>query len=389
MMPHLLAMLIEIITSVLTISGIAYYLVAMMAGRSFAQSGRGATQGAALSVSILKPLKGLDPAMMEGLRSHCQQTFAGRYEIIFGVGSQDDPATRAVEQLKAEFPDRKIELVICPERLGANGKVSALMQMLPTASHDILLVNDSDIRVTPRYLEDVTAEFARESSRKVGLVTALYRGRPHKTLPSHLESLGIATDFQAGVLVSRWMERGLHFGLGSTLAIRREALAAIGGFGSLVDHLADDYELGARVHAAGYGVALAAEVVETNVPAYGWGEFMNHQLRWARTVRDARPGGYIGLVATHGLAWGMLNVLASGGSGLSIWLFSLVFFLRLAMAMSIGVGVLKDHEVLPDLWLLPLRDLIHLGVWWGGFAGNSVVWRDERFTLHRGRLSQP
>jgi ceramide glucosyltransferase len=221
---------------------------------------------------------------------------------------------------------------------------------------------------------------------QVGLVTALYRGRAHGTLPSRLESLGIATDFQAGVLLSKMIEGGLHYGLGSTLAVSREALDKIGGLAPLVDHLADDYELGARVSRAGYRVILSAEVVETAIPAYHWRGFLDHQVRWARTVRDARPGGYFGLIFTHGLAWAVLNIMASGLSPLSLWLLGLSFFLRLALAMTVGAQVLADHQMLPNLWLLPLRDLIAMAVWAAGFAGNTIVWRGQRFELKEGRL---
>ncbi len=179
-------------------------------------------------------------------------------------------------------------------------------------------------------------------------MTALYRGKAHGTLPSRLEALGIATDFQAGVLLSKMIEGGLHYGLGSTLAVRREALEVAGGLLPLVDHLADDYELGARVARAGYRVELSAEVVETAVPAYGWRGFFDHQLRWLRTVRDARPWGYAGLIFTHGLGWALVNVLASGLSPVSLWLLGLSFFLRLAQAMTVGAEVLGDHEVLDE-----------------------------------------
>ena len=220
----------------------------------------------------------------------------------------------------------------------------------------------------------------------VGLVTALYRGRAHSTLASRLEALGIATDFIPGVLLSKLIEGGLHYGLGSTLAVRREALEKAGGLLGLVDQLADDYEMGARVANAGYRVALSAEVVETNVPAYGGRGFFDHQLRWLRTVRDARPAGYMGLIFTHGLVWALLNVLASGLSPVSLWLLGLSFFLRLAQAMTVGAAVLGDHEVLPNLWLLPLRDAVAMGLWVAGFAGDTIVWRGERFALRKGRL---
>ena len=218
------------------------------------------------------------------------------------------------------------------------------------------------------------------------MVTALYRGKAHGTLASRLESLGIATDFQAGVLLSKLIEGGLKYGLGSTLAVSREALDAAGGLLPLVDYLADDNELGVRVARAGYQVALTDEVVETAVPAYGWKAFADHQVRWARTVRDARPGGYAGLIFTHGLMWAALNLVASGVSPLSLWLLGMSFFLRLAVAMTVGAGVLSDHQVLPWLWLVPLRDAVAMGVWAAGFAGHEIVWRGERFELKDGRL---
>jgi ceramide glucosyltransferase len=220
----------------------------------------------------------------------------------------------------------------------------------------------------------------------VGLVTALYRGRAHGTLASRLEALGIATDFIPGVLLSKLLEGGMHYGLGSTLAVRREAIEKTGGLLGLVNQLADDYEMGARVARAGYRVALSPEVVETSVPAYGWRGFVDHQLRWLRTVRDARPAGYIGLIFTHGLAWALLNVLASGLSPVSLWLLGLSFFLRLAQAMTVGAAVLGDHEVLPNLWLLPIRDVVAMGLWVAGFAGDTIVWRGERFALKNGKL---
>jgi ceramide glucosyltransferase len=291
---------------------------------------------------------------------------------------------------------------VCPSRLGSNGKVSTLAQLVPLARHDFLLINDSDITVSSRYLERVMAHFAAPAGHSpgqsamqpgrvqapVGLVTALYRGRAHGTLPSQLEALGIATDFQAGVLLSKMIEGGLHYGLGSTLAISRQALNQIGGLEPLADHLADDYELGARVDQAGYRIALSAEVVETAIPAYAWRGFLDHQLRWARTVRNARPWGYAGLIFTHGLGWALLNVLASGLSPLSLWLLGLSFLLRVTQAMTVGAQVLGDHQVLPSLWLLPLRDIVAMGVWVAGFAGNTIVWRGERFVLKGGKLQR-
>ncbi len=184
------------------------------------------------------------------------------------------------------------------------------------------------------------------------------------------------------------LEGGLHYGLGSTLAVSRPALEKIGGLETLVDHLADDYELGARIDKAGFRIALSSTVVETAVPAYTWQSFIDHQLRWARTVRDARPWGYAGLIFTHGLAWAILNVIASGLSPLSLWLLALSFFLRLSLAMTVGATVLGDHHVLPNLWLLPLRDVVAMGIWAFGLAGNTIVWRGQSFRLKNGKLER-
>jgi ceramide glucosyltransferase len=397
-MPHVLAQSVEILTTVLAVAGMGYFLAAMVAARAFFAARRAPLAPFAPGVSILKSLKEMDLGMIDAFRSHCRQTYAGEVELLFGVSSLADSAVAAVEQLKQEFPAHSIQLIECPARLGTNGKVSNLVQLATHARHDYLLINDSDITVSPRYLERVMACFAPPPNgpakagkllAQVGLVTALYRGRAHGTLPSRLEALGIATDFQAGVLLSKMIEGGLHYGLGSTLAVSRNAFNKIGGLAPLVDHLADDYELGARVARAGYRVALSPEVVETSIPVYGWRGFLDHQLRWARTVRDARPWGYAGLIFTHGLGWALLNVLASGLSPLSLWLLGLSFFLRLTLAMVVGAAVLGDRQVLPSLWLLPLRDLVAMGVWVAGFAGNTIVWRGERFLLKNGRLEKP
>lgn len=389
-MPHGFALAIETVTTVLAVAGMGYFLASIVAARVYLHERRAALAEFAPGVSILKSLKGLDPGMMDAFRSHCKQSYAGEFELLFGVASLEDPAAAAVEQLRGEFPERAIRLIECPERLGTNGKVSTLVQLAAHAKYEFLLINDSDITVTPLYLERVMSCFSPGGVAKtpVGLVTALYRGRAHGTLGSRLEALGIATDFMAGVLLSKMIEGGLHYGLGSTLAVRREALEKAGGLRALVDHLADDYEMGARVAKAGYRVALNREVVETGIPAYCWRDFVDHQLRWARTVRDARPGGYVGLVVTHGFGWALLNLLASGLSPVSLWLVGLSFFLRLAQSMTVGAEVLGDHQVLANLWLLPLRDTVAMGVWVAGFAGNTIVWRGERFVLKGGKLAR-
>jgi ceramide glucosyltransferase len=379
---------IAIAFTLLTLAALVYSIFVFRAARAYTRSLRLPLLAFFPAVSILKPVKGVDPEMYAAFASHCRQDYPGEYEILFGAGSMEDPAVTLIEQLQREFPLQQIRLLICPEVLGANGKVSNLVHMVPEARYDHLLINDSDIRVTPHYLRNVMPMFAmpNDAGKKVGMVTALYRGHSHNTLGSRLEALGISTDFMPGALTARWMEKGLRFGLGSTLAMTREALDAIGGLLPLVDHLADDYELGARIFNAGYRVELAREVVETSIPAYTFSQFLAHQLRWARGVRDARPLGYFGLLLTFGLPWAVANVIASAASLDSIALLSVMLCVRFAMALSIGVGVLGDRATLRDLWMLPLRDVVALGVWFWSFADDAVVWRGERFHVRGGKL---
>jgi ceramide glucosyltransferase len=257
--------------------------------------------------------------------------------------------------------------------------------MLPHASFEHVVVNDSDIRVSQHYLQRVMAPFAET---KVGLVTVPYVGRAEKTLWSKLEALGISTDFMVGVLTARKLEGGIRFGLGSTLATTKTALAAIGGFEALVDQLADDYEMGARLSAAGYRVELVNAVVETTVPAYTLRGFCEHQLRWARGTRDSRRWGYVGMGVTYVLPWALAAVVASGFSLWAISMLSVALLVRVSVALTVGVGILRDGQVLRDVLLLPLRDCFGLFFWVWSYAGDTIVWRGERFRLKRGVLKR-
>ncbi len=381
------AVTVELLATLLTLCGLGYLVVALWAARAFAHDGRGRVlAGFMPDVSILKPVKGVDPQMYAGFVSHCRQEYAGAFEIVFGVGSMDDPAVGEIERLRAEFPECAIRLVECTERLGTSGKVSSLVQMLAQARYEHVVINDSDILVSSKYLERVMAPL---TDARVGLVTAPYLGRTameRSTVWSRLEALGIATDFLPGVLTARKLEGGIRFGLGSTLATTKLVLAMAGGLEPLAEFLADDYELGARIAGLGYRVELIDEVVETGVPQYGFQGFCEHQLRWMRAMRDSRKWGYAGLMVTYALPWAMLTCVASGFALWSFSLLSVVVLARVAVALSVGVGLLRDGQVLRDLWLLPLRDCFGLVFWVWSFGGNTVVWRGELFRLKDGRL---
>jgi ceramide glucosyltransferase len=334
-------------------------------------------------VSILKPLRGLDPEILESFCSHCEQAYP-EFQLIFGISDPADPAVEVVRKLQTKYPKIQIDLIVCDRVLGTNIKVSNLAQMLPAARHELLLVNDSDIRVPSDYLRQVVAPLADSS---VGLVTCLYRGVAAPTLGSQLEALSISTDFVPGVLSARFLEKGLRFGLGSTLAFRRHDLEAIGGFEALLDYLADDYEIGRRIAATGKRVELSAATVATFLPAYTLGQFFQHQLRWSRTIRDARSWGYAGLLFTFGLPWALATVLAARGAAWAWIVLALTFAARLTVGLGTAVLVLHDRQVIRNIVLLPLRDLLAPLFWAASFMGNRIQWRGDVFNLKNGRLT--
>jgi ceramide glucosyltransferase len=385
-MVHQALKIIETLAVAGAVSGVAYYALCLWSAVRFLQARKAADNGVRPTqpVSILKPLRGTDPEMYESFRSHCLQDYP-EYEIVFGVSDANDPAIQLVEQLKAEFPQRVITLMVCRENLGANTKVSNLAQMVREARHEYLIVNDSDIRVEPDYLRRVLAPLA---DPKVGLVTCLYCGIANATLGSRLESLGISTDFCAGVLVAQTVENGIRFGLGSTLAFRRRDLQAIGGFEALVDYLADDYQIGSRIATLGLKVKLSDVVVDTFLPRYTLRGFFDHQLRWARTVRDSRFWGYVGLGLTFGLPWVVLALIFSRGAAWAWALLACTAAIRLAVAIVVGKSVLQDRQVVRSLALIPVRDVFALLVWIVSFAGHSIVWRGDHFSLENGKLKR-
>ena len=334
--------------------------------------------------------------MYEGLASHCRQQYAGRFEIFLASAARTIPPWKRSPGCDGSFPSARSGYCV-PQRLGTSGKVSTLVQMLGEAQYDYVLINDSDIRVSRNYLTRVMGRFgdgAGIEDPKVGMVTAFYLGRTAiegaaLTLWSRLEALGIATDFMAGVLAARRLEGGIRFGLGSTLAPLARGAGGGGGLEPLVDSLADDYEMGARIAQAGYKVELCSEVVETAVPAYDFPRDSASTRSAGRGPCATRGDGVIwGWGITYCIPWAVLNCVASGFALWSFTLLSLVVLARVAVALAVGVGVLGDAQVLRDIWLLPLRDCFGLGFRAWSYASDTIVWRGERFHLRNGRISR-
>jgi ceramide glucosyltransferase len=373
---------LAVISAIVTVVSVGYCAFCITVAVQFAGNRKAPPSAASLPpVSILKPLKGSDPELYEALRSHCLQDYPD-FEILFGITEANGPAGEIVRELMQEFPART-RLVHAEKRLGANGKVSSLAQLAPLASHEILLVNDSDMRVEPDYLRRVVGQLEMPN---IGLVTCLYRAIPASTVPSKLEALSISTDFVPGVLAARAIEGGLHFGLGSTLAFRKRELEAIGGLEAIVDYLADDYELGRRIAERNLRVELSECVVETHLPAYDFSGFFSHQLRWARTIRASRLLGYVGLSVTFTLPWAAATLLLAEGAAWAGGLAAAAIVVRSAMAVVFARFVLRDEHSLRCLWLLPVRDFLAPFIWLGGLIGRKILWRGESFTLKDGKL---
>ena len=381
-MAHRILNLGAALSGVLALCGVGYYALCTLAARNFLRDWRRVRLPRfAPPVSILKPLCGTDPEMYEAFRSHCLQDYP-EFELIFGISDPHDPAIELVERLRQEFPARSIRLIECATILGTNVKVSNLAQMVPQARYEHLLVNDSDIRVGPDYLQRVIAPLADE---RVGLVTTPYCGLETGTIGSKLEAIGIATDFIAGVLAARQLE-GIHFGLGATLAFTKRSLAAIGGFEPLLDYLADDFELGSRIAAQGYEIVLSDVIVDTFIHDYDFRAYWAHQQRWARSIRDSRKLGYLGVGLTFGLPWAMLTVILARGTAWSWAVLGLAALARFSMASAVAGRVLRYRDWPAHAWLIPVRDVLALVVWIASFAGHKILWRGNEFVLKNGKL---
>jgi ceramide glucosyltransferase len=361
---------------------LVYYLVATIAAARFFRRARGRLfPPYTPPVSLLKPVRGVDFGSRENFSSFCNQDYP-EYEILFAVNDEKDPALPLIQQIIAENPQRRIRLLVGAEHLGANRKVNKLARLEREAQHSILVLTDGDVRVGPGYLRELLAPL---QNSKIGAVTSFYRAIAQENLYAQLEAVGAASDFFAGVLMAEWTE-GISFGLGASIATTKEWLGKMGGFESIADTFADDYELGYRIAQAGGEILLSAEPVWTMYPAQSFGGFWHHQLRWARTVRLCRPLSYLGLFFTQGLPWTVLAVLLAPAKWLAGIYLLAYLTLRLAMAWTVGVWGVGDAVLRRKIWLVPLRDAVYFVIWLASFASNRVRWDNVKYAVRHGRM---
>ena len=327
---------------------------------------------AAPAVTVLKPLCGVESATYDCLRSFCEQRHP-QYQIVFGVQDALDPAQAVVRRLQHEYPGLAIDLVVDARQHGANRKVGNLINMLALARHDHLVIADSDIRVAPDYLEQVVAPLGDPA---VGIVTCAYRGVPEPGLPSLLGALFINDWFLPSVRVAA-ATGSRQFAFGATIALRRDALRAIGGFEAIADHLADDYQLGELTRAIGLATVLSEVVVETVVNERSFGELVRHDLRWLRTIRAVRPVGYALSGITFGVPVAAVGVVLAGGAPVAL----ATLGVALGARFMLHLAAREACESWTSWLALPLSDVLSFALWCWGFAARSVRWRQDRYLL--------
>lgn len=362
----------DYLVALLLAGSLVFCILVLLAARSY-RAVRPPRPERSVPVSVLKPLAGSEENLAANLRSFFTQDYP-EFELLFAVRTPDDPAVEVVQQLQTEFPRIASRLLYTGEPPYPNAKVYSLHQMTDAARNDLLVMSDSDIRVTPDFLTVLSAEF---QDVRVGLATCPYRAVPGRGLPSTLEAVMMNTEFLSGVLVARMLE-GMKFALGPTIAARREVLARIGGFDQLKDYLAEDFVMGQRAAELGYEVILSSYVIEHHIGGHPWAVNARHRLRWCRSTRRSRPAGYVGQIFTNPLPLALLLCVLRP----DWWpLLVITVLLRAAVAWEVAGRILRDPLTAHRWWLVPLQDLVSFGFWVAGFFGNTIIWRGRRYLL--------
>jgi ceramide glucosyltransferase len=359
----------------LQLTACCYYLFTLYAARRLFRQAQPA-HASLPPVSLLKPLKGASADLYEQLASFCRIDYP-TFQILCGVRDPRDPAIAVVQRLQHDFPRCEIVLVVNPEVIGGNYKVSTLHHLMRQAKYDILVITDGDVAVTPNYLRQVIPSLG---DPQVGLVTCPYRGGTTSPFPALLESLLINTGFASMILVASQVEK-TTYAFGATMAVKRQSLEKIGGFAALADYLADDYFLGNLVTRAGYTVRILPYVVETHPGVAGIRDLFHHQLRWARTQRLCRPRGYFSTLVTYGAVWALLGVMLFPSSP-AMWQLALATIGVRLYSTSVLSEVFLDAAVTRRfLWLVPLTDLLSFFIWLLSLRGDTVRWGEYTFRV--------
>lgn len=332
-------------------------------------------------VSILKPIRGLDPSARENLVSFCQLDYP-EYEIVFCIDGDDEPVVSLIDDLKRSFPQRSIRALLGSGRVATNDKVAKLVRLVNEAEHEVVVISDSDVRVRPDYLRRVTAPL---KDPKVGAVTCFYVHTELLTWIDRLQTVGMMSDFYAGILVA-WQLDGVKFTLGPTIATTRTRLNAFGGYKVLENRPADDLLVGRLIAEQGYEVALLHHPIETVSDYQSMRELLYKRLRWIVVMRHMRPWGHIGLLFTQGLPWSLLAVAVAPTGAIAAAYLGSYIVLRAAMTWTIGTHGLKQRGLWRELPLIPVWDAAAFALWLASFLRNSIRWRGADYYIQDGQL---
>jgi len=339
------------------------------------------------AVTILKPVHGMEPRLEETLESFFRQDYP-EFEIIFGARNGEDQSLSVIAKLRAKYPQVRTRVVISGDPSWPNAKVFSLAKMIGSSDHAHLVISDSDVLVGTDFLRNVVPPLLQPG---VGLVTCLYQGIPAADLSSQLEALGMSVEMPAGVMVADMME-GMKFALGAAMAVRRDAIDAIGGLGEAAQFYSDDFVLGNLIASAGYQVVLSHYRVGHVLAGRSLRRTFGDQLRWMKSTRFSRPWGHVGSGLTYAVPFGLLAMaLGVGGHHhlrLGVGLFAWAWLNRMLLTVAIGWGVLHDRRCRTWCWLYPVRDLLGFCTWALSFAGNKFFWRGEPYEFgEEGRIT--
>jgi ceramide glucosyltransferase len=368
----------------------AIFLLLAIAGvfrfRSEAKKAKRARVGDAQlpSVSILKPVHGMEAQLRENIEGFFRQNYPS-YEILFAADEADDAALNLVREVSARYPQIPCRILVTGKPPWPNPPAYCFYRMAEMAAHEILVTSDSDVEVARNYLREVVAPML---NGKVGMVTCVYRGKNAAGFWAGLTAIGMSVEMTAGVLVANLLE-GIKFGLGPTIAVKKEAVNKIGGYEVLGDYFANDFMIGNLIDKAGYRVVLSEHVIDHVVSQKNFKKMWENQLRWAKSTRYSRPKGHFGSGLIFAVPYGLLGLVAGialGMPGLGLALFGAALLNRLIESWLVGWCVVRDSVALKQIWMFPLRDLLGFAVWIASYTGARTAWRDSRYELRGDKI---
>jgi ceramide glucosyltransferase len=359
-----------------------YYLLALVSSwRYFSQPMPAPDPSFTPPVSILKPFRGLDPDAYDNLASFCRQDYPN-YELIFCVDPDDESVRPVVEKLQRDFPEREIRILFGSGRVASNDKVAKLARMAAEAKNEVVVISDSDVRVQPDYLRAMTAPL---HDRKVGAVTCFYVHTDLKTFADRLQTIGMMSDFYAGILVA-WQLDGIKFALGPSIATTRTHLAGFGGYAAIENSPGDDLLVGRLIAEQGYEVRLLRYAVTTVSDFGSMSDLLHKRMRWIVVMRHMRPWGHFGLLCTQGLPWSLAAIAVHPTAAVACGFLGAYLAIRMAMTWVIGVHGLRRPGIWGQMFLIPVWDAVALMIWLGSFLRTSIRWRGADYYIREGQL---